>query len=185
MSVPPAPQPYGGHPQQPYGGQPQQPYGGHPQQPYGGQPHGYGAPPPVPGGAPHPGAAIALTTKFLPLAFFYYLVKPKVSIDGYPVAAEWGRTVIPVPPGDHRVDVHTPYILPPRIGPADTVVSVAPGQTLELEYRSPVVAFSRGSLGAPPQKYNGVPVLIALLAIVVVFGLCACVLPLLGASTSS
>ncbi|NJC70766.1 hypothetical protein HC031_13725 [Planosporangium thailandense] len=135
-------------------------------------------------GTAHPGSAIALTTKFLPLAFFYFFVKPKIAIDGYPVAAEWGRIVVPVPPGDHRVDVYTPYLLPPRVGPADLTVSVAPGQTVELEYRSPVVAFSRGSLGAPPQKYNGVPVLIALLSVVLVLGLCSCVGTLLGALNS-
>jgi hypothetical protein len=84
------------------------------------------------GDAPHPGAAIALTTKFMPLAFFYFFVKPKVAVDGYPVATDWGRMVIPVPPGDHRVDVYMPYVLPPRVGPADLTVSVAPGQTLEL-----------------------------------------------------
>jgi hypothetical protein len=64
-----------------------------PQQPGGeqwaGQP-GYGAAQPGYGGAPHPGAAIALTTKFMPLAFFYFFVKPKVAVDGYPVATDWG-----------------------------------------------------------------------------------------------
>lgn len=135
-------------------------------------------------GVGYPGAAIALTAKFMPMAFFYFFVKPKVAIDGYPVAAEWGRTVIPVHPGDHRVDVYTPYFLPSRVGPADVTVNVAPGQLVELEYRSPVTAFSRGSLGAPPQKYNGMVILIVLLSLVVVFGLCACGGMLLAASTS-
>jgi hypothetical protein len=173
--------------QPPYGGQPsypaQSPYGGQPQGCGAAQP-GYGGAQPGYGGAPHPGAAIALTTKFMPLAFFYFFVKPKVAIDGYPVATDWGRIVIPVPPGDHRVDVYTPYVLPPRVGPADLTASVAPGQTLELEYRSPVVAFSRGSLGAPPQKYNGVAILIALMSLAVLLGLCSCLASLLSSSTS-
>jgi hypothetical protein len=141
-------------------------------------------PQPEYGDALHPGAAIALTTKFMPLAFFYFFVQPNVTVDGYPVPANWGRTVIPVPPGDHRVDVYTPYLLPPRVGPADLTVSVAPGQMLELEYRSPVVAFSRGSLGVPPQKYNGMATLIVLMSLAVVFGLCSCVASLLASSSA-
>ena len=105
--------------------------------------------------APHPGSAIALTTRFWPLAFFFFFVKPYVTVDGHLVPANWGRLIVPVPPGQHHVHVHTPYFLPPRIGPADLAVTVAPGQTLELEYKSPLMNFSPGSLGPPPQKYNG------------------------------
>src|SRR5690349_5928923 len=109
MSHPYPPQPPAGEPwhgQQPAGGQP--PAYGQPQQ-YGGQPPAYGQPqqygqPQYGGPAPqyggeqpqYPGqpgqTAIALTTKFLPLAFLFYFIKPNVSIDGYPVAAAWGRT---------------------------------------------------------------------------------------------
>ncbi|NJC81431.1 hypothetical protein HC030_02475 [Planosporangium mesophilum] len=120
----------------------------------------------------------------MPMAFLFHFIKPKVYINGHPIAVEWGRAVIPVPPGDHRVDVYIPYFLPPRLGPADTAVSLAPGQMVELEYRAPVVAFSRGSLGAPPQKYNGMPILIAMMAVLVLLGLCSCLVPLLGSTSS-
>jgi hypothetical protein len=124
---------------------------------------------------PQDGAAIALTTKFFPLAFFFLFVKPVVTIDNYPVPpAGWGRQVIPVAPGRHQLHVHTPYFLPPRVGPADLVVDVAPGQTAELEYRSPVVVFMGGSLGTPPQKYNGMWVLIALYAVIILACVCVC-----------
>jgi hypothetical protein len=172
-------------PQQPYGQQPQ------PGQPYGqqyGQPQQYGQSygQPRPGyGAPQAGSAIALTTKFMPLAFFFFFVKPNISVDGYPVAAEWGRTVIPVQPGQHRVDVYTPYFLPPKVGPADTTVNVPTGQTVELEYRSPLIAFSKGSLGAPPQKYNGMWLMIVLLVATVLLVVCGCGLSLLSSSPSS
>jgi len=130
--------------------------------------------------APHPGSAIALTTRFWPLAFFFFFVKPYVTVDGHLVPANWGRLIVPVPPGQHHVHVHTPYFLPPRIGPADLAVTVAPGQTLELEYKSPLMNFSPGSLGPPPQKYNGVVGTIVLVA--VLFGLlaCVCAVPLLS-----
>ena len=131
------------------------------------------------------GAAIALTTKFIPLAWIFSFIKPNVSVDGQPVAAAWGRTVIPVSPGHHRLDVHVPYFLPPRVGPAETVFTVQPGQTVELEYRAPAWAFSRGSLGAPPQKYNGMGLLIAIMVIAVFFVFCACGVSLLASFSST
>jgi hypothetical protein len=131
-----------------------------------------------------PGSAIALTAKFLPLAFFFYFVKPVIEINGYRVAAVWGRTMIPVPPGRHQVHVHTPYFLPSRVGPADVTVDVAPGQVVEMEYRSPLVVFLRGALGAPPQKYPGMVAMIVLYAVLAVLVVCACLVPVLTSNTS-
>jgi hypothetical protein len=129
---------------------------------------------PYPQPQPASGATLALNVKFLPLAFFFFFVKPNVTIDGYQVPAVWGRNTIPVAPGRHQLHVHTPYFLPSRVGPADTVIDLAPGQTLELEYRAPVVVFLNGALGAPPQKYPGMPVLIALYAVLALVILCCC-----------
>lgn len=131
-----------------------------------------------PGMAP-PGAyqqqagAIALTTRYYPLAFLLAAFKPEIAVNGQPVAAGWGRTVIPVPAGQYHLHVHVPYLLPSRIGVADLVVAVQPGQTLELEYRAPVVAFSGGSLGTAPQTYKGMPVLIVLLVLTLLLAVCA------------
>ncbi len=139
--------------------------------PYPPQPPGYGYPPPQPGN----GSAIAITTKFFPLSFFFFFTKPNIVIDGQQVPqTNWGRMVIPVPPGQHHVHVHTPYLLPSRVGPADLVVNVPPGPPVELEYRTPMWAFSAGSLGTPPQKYNGMWVLWISLAIVILAILCCC-----------
>ncbi|BCJ56190.1 hypothetical protein Asp14428_76650 [Actinoplanes sp. NBRC 14428] len=136
------------------------------------QPHQpWGAQPP---GAPQGGGAIALTTKYHPLAFMLGLFKPQVEINGHPAANAWGRTVIPVPAGQHHVHVHVPYLLPPRIGSADLGVPVHPGQTVELEYRAPMIAFIGGALGAPPQKYPGMAVTIVLMVISLVILLCVC-----------
>jgi hypothetical protein len=118
-----------------------------------------------------------VTTEFFPLAFLMALFKPKILIDGYEVpVAGWGRTVVPVHPGQHRVHVHVPYWLPSQLGPADTLVDVYPGYLVELEYKAPVWGYSAGSLGSPPQSYNGVGITVAVLAIVVAF---AFVFPLL------
>jgi len=133
-----------------------------PQQP----PH---QPPPPPGGE----TAIAVTTKFFPLAWFFFFVKPKIFLNGQQVASTWGRTVIPVPPGQHQLNLHVPYFLPSEVGPAAMTVAVAPGQTVELEYRAPVWAFSPGSLGAPPQQYNGmVPMLVIFAVLLGIICLC-------------
>ncbi len=97
------------------------------------------------------------------MLFFF---KPKIAVDGQemPVAG-WGRTVLPARPGQHQVHVHVPYFLPSRMGPADATADVRPGQVAELEYKAPMWAFSAGSLGVGPQKYNGVGITIALVAI--------------------
>jgi hypothetical protein len=131
-----------------------------------------------------PASAIGLTAKFLPLAFFFYFVKPAIEIDGYKVQGAWGRNVVPVQPGRHQVHVHTPYFLPSRVGPADVIVDVLPGQTLELEYRSPLVVFLKGALGAPPQKYPGMVAMIILYAVLALLVLCACLVPLLASTNS-
>ena len=86
----------------------------------------------------------------------------------------WGRNVLPVAPGRHQVHVHTPYFLPPQVGPADTAVDVMPGQTLELEYRSPLVVFMKGALGTPPQKYPGMLFTIIIYAVLALLIICCC-----------
>ncbi|MDT5397616.1 MAG: hypothetical protein QOK33_847 [Mycobacterium sp.] len=93
-------------------------------------------------------------------------MKPKIFVDGHesPPAA-WGRTVLPARPGQHQVHVYTPYFLPSRVGPADATADVRPGQVTELEYKAPLWSFSPGSLGVGPQKYNGVGITIAVIAI--------------------
>jgi hypothetical protein len=108
-----------------------------------------------------PDEGIAVTTKTF--RFGPKLLKPKLIVDGYEIpAVGWGRTVIPTLPGRHHVHVHVPYFAwPRRIGPADTDVDVYRGRLAELEYRRPAWPYSAGSLGAGPQRYNGVGIVIA------------------------
>ncbi len=142
--------------------------------------------PPQQPAVPGPGAAIAVTAKFFPLAFFFFFVKPWISIDGYQVPATvWGRNVLPVAPGRHQVHVHTPYFLPPRVGPADATVDVASGQTVELEYRSPLVVFLQGALGTPPQKYPGMLFTIIIYAVLALLILCCCGFAIFGSASNT
>jgi hypothetical protein len=168
---------------------PQQPgyqQGGYQQQP-GYQQPGYQQPgyqqggyPPAgypPGGG---GAAVAVTTKFFPLAWLLYFFKPNITVDGQPMTGTWGRNTIPVAPGAHQVHVHTPYILPTKVGKAEVMVNVGPGQTAELEYKVPMLIWARGSLGPPPQKYNGMWFTWLLLALVILVIVCCCGVSLLN-----
>ena len=143
------------------------------------------APYPTPPAQPAPGATLALTAKFFPMAFIFFFVKPAITIDGYQVPGVWGRNVIPVAPGRHQLHVHTPYFLPSKVGPADTAVDLAPGQTVELEYRSPVVVFMGGALGAPPQKYPGLPVLIIIYVVLALLIVCCCGSAILSSANHS
>jgi hypothetical protein len=142
-----------------------------PQQQYR-QPLQYGQPPapqhhgPEPGPYGQAGEGIAVNTQFFPLAWVLFFVKPKVAVDGQEIPVSgWGRTHVPARPGQHHVHVYVPYFLPPKMGPADATADVRPGQVAELEYKAPIWAFSAGSLGVGPQKYNGVGITIAIVAI--------------------
>jgi hypothetical protein len=107
-----------------------------------------------------------VNTQFFPLAWLLFFVKPKVAVDGQEIPVSgWGRTHVPARPGQHHVHVYVPYFLPPKMGPADATADVRPGQVAELEYKAPMWAFSAGSLGVGPQKYNGVGITIAIVAI--------------------
>ncbi|MGC4960922.1 hypothetical protein [Gordonia sp. DT101] len=169
--------------QQPYpqDGYPQAapPQGQYPQQQYA-APQQYGDPQQY--GAPQAAAqGIALTTEFFPLAWVFFFIKPSISVNGYELPrSPWGRTVVPMPPGQHHVHVHVPYLLPSRLGPADTVIPVHPNQVTEAEYKAPLWAFSRGSLGMGPQSYNGVGATIAIAAISFVLFLLVLVLPMIA-----
>lgn len=133
---------------------------------------------PTPPGGPGGQTAIAVTTKFMWLNWIFFFIKPKIFLNGHEVPAVWGRNIIPVQPGQHHLQLYVPYFLPPKIGSADLAVPVHPGQTVELEYRSPVWVFSGGSLGPPPQQYKGlIPTIVITVALLLVICIC-CSVPL-------
>jgi hypothetical protein len=156
---------YGGQPGGQYGGQPGGQYGGQPGGQYGGG--GYG------GGE---GDGLALTLKFFPLAFLLMFFKPVVTVNGQPYQVPWSRrTVLPLPPNQYHLHIHVPYLIPSQIGKADLVVNVGGGRPIELEYKAPMWAFSPGSLGTPPQKYNGMLATVLLIVVpLAILLLCCC-----------
>ncbi|WP_436520598.1 hypothetical protein [Actinoplanes sp. HUAS TT8] len=120
------------------------------------------------------GATIAVTMRYAPLAFVLGLFTPVLEIDGKNVPASWGRVTTPVALGEHHVHVHIPYLLPSRIGVAETTVVALPGKTAELEYRAPMLAFLRGALGPPPQRYPGLALAVVLVIVALVLAICGC-----------
>ncbi|MGH3763139.1 hypothetical protein [Actinophytocola sp.] len=104
---------------------------------------------------------------------------PTILVNSHPVPAQWGTSVIPVPPGRHHVRVFVPYRFPKEYGPAEITVDVAPNQNVALEYRAPKWTFSRGALGPPPQRARGVGA--SLLALAVIFLVIAIIAVIVGA----
>lgn len=127
------------------------------------------------------GSTIAVTLRYAPFAFLLRLYTPVLEIDGQGVPAYWGRVVQSVALGEHHVHVHVPYLIPARIGAADTTVVAVPGHTVELEYRAPLLSFLRGAIGAPPQRYPGAAAAVVLLVLAVTLVICGCVGLLLNA----
>ncbi len=121
------------------------------------------------------GSAIAVTMRYAPLAFLLGMFVPVLEIDGQPVPASWGRVVTSVALGEHHVHVHVPYLMPSRIGAAETTVLAVSGRTVELEYRAPLLSFMHGNLGVPPQSYPGLVAAVALLVLAVVLLGCGCI----------
>ncbi|MFG1682961.1 hypothetical protein ACGFNP_22540 [Nonomuraea sp. NPDC049269] len=119
-------------------------------------------PRPVPSGAR---AHLVIDVKRHWLGALLALITPKIILNGHVMLGRWGRNTIPLPPGQHHLHVHLPYFLPARIGPADLTIWLQPGMALELEYRAPLWAYSRGALGTAPQPWNGKGCMITLLAI--------------------
>ncbi|MEU4242316.1 hypothetical protein [Actinoplanes sp. NPDC026619] len=118
------------------------------------------------------GSGISLTTKYNWMTFLLALFKPVIEINGQRVGNTWGQQFIPLQPGQYQLHVHVPYLW--KLGSADLPVNIYAGQVVELEYRAPVIAFIGGALGAPPQKWPGMVVMIILYAVIGVLFLCVC-----------
>lgn len=88
---------------------------------------------------------IQVTIKFIFLAFLLYFFKPRLHLDdGPPVTEQWGRTFIPTAPGPHRVRCYVPYLFYRTMGDSTVDVTVPPGGTVSVEWRSPWLVFMPG-----------------------------------------
>lgn len=108
---------------------------------------------------------LVLTTKYFPLAWMFTFFKPVIEVDGQAMRGVWGANSIPLPPGEHRLHVHVPYLMPSRVGAVDVTVAVAPQCATQLEYAAPAWTFSGGSVGPSPQPYAGLGLSVAVMVV--------------------
>ena len=91
------------------------------------------------------------------------LITPSVQVNGYPVPAQFGANVIPMPPGVHTVSAHAQWMW--RYGQATQQVQLAPGQTVDVYYAAPLLTFMRGAMGFTKQKVPGLVPFVSLLVL--------------------
>jgi hypothetical protein len=94
------------------------------------------------------------------------IMSPNVKIDGYPAPARWEQNVYPIAAGRHQVQGSTNYLW--EYGRAELLVDIAPGQSVEVHYSSPVLTLMKGRMGFELQPRPGMPVLWAMVAIPIV-----------------
>lgn len=93
-------------------------------------------------------AGIQLRARVAPLAFLYYLSRPRVSIDGGPdFAVRWGVNRLTVPPGRHHVRVWFAYLFWPRANEAEIAVDVPADGVVAIAYRSRWTVLVPGRIG--------------------------------------
>jgi hypothetical protein len=101
---------------------------------------------------------IELRAKVFPLAFILYLFKPTIEIDGQAIPAKWGTQFIPVAPGTHSISVYFNYFFIKKCNRADTQITLAEGQVLQVTYKSRWLIFMKGLIDvapwAPPTTAN-------------------------------
>ena len=97
-------------------------------------------------GTPQPMSGLCVKADFFFLQWMLFLVKPVVNINGYAQEVPWGQPVVfPMPPGNHQVKVHFPWIF--REGnPAHAWVPVHMGYVTDLKYGTSFFIFMDGDL---------------------------------------
>ena len=106
------------------------------------------------------------------------MITPKIRIDGFPAAAQWGRNQFTAPAGSRRVEISVSYLW--EYGRASDDVPVQPGHEVEVYYAPPVFTLMSGRIGPAPMPAGGKPVLIVLLVVLAL----AVVLIIVGAVLS-
>jgi hypothetical protein len=78
---------------------------------------------------------------------------PKITIDGFPAPARWEHNAYPVAPGRHQIQASVGSLW--EYGAATQLVDIAPGQSVEVCYSSPMITLMAGRMGFEPQKRPG------------------------------
>ena len=89
---------------------------------------------------------LEINTAFFPLAFILLAVTPVLTLNGHPWRQKWGLSVYDLPPGEHHLQVHFPYLFQDRCGPAALTVPIYAGYLTRVSYDAPFFMFSNGTM---------------------------------------
>lgn len=107
---------------------------------------------------PSPSSAIRFTVQGNALSS--NLIAPTLTIDGHPAPTTVaGSTVIPVWPGQHRLQAHSQWLR--QYGQAALEVQVPEHTMVEVFYAPPYHQFTTGAMGLTSQPRKGVGCLVA------------------------
>jgi hypothetical protein len=95
--------------------------------------------------------------------------RPRIVVDGREQRGRWGLNTLSLSAGPHHVEV---FLGAWGAGRAASFITVYPGGTVWLEYRTPATRFASGSLGPPPQHHNGMWYLIVALSLFALMVIC-------------
>ncbi|MEY9932660.1 hypothetical protein ABH926_007311 [Catenulispora sp. GP43] len=89
---------------------------------------------------------IRVNGRHSPMAWLLYLTKLTIEVDGTPQRGSWGDRTISVAPGRHEVKVYFKYIAKARCCEAGLTVDTTDGQTVSMEYWTPMMMTAPGRL---------------------------------------
>ncbi|GAA1949389.1 hypothetical protein [Catenulispora subtropica] len=91
-------------------------------------------------------ATIRVNGRHSPMAWLLYMTKLTIEVDGTPQQGSWGERTISVAPGRHEVKIYFKYITKARCCEAGATVDVGEGQSVAMEYRTPMMMTAPGRL---------------------------------------
>jgi hypothetical protein len=91
-------------------------------------------------------ATIRINGRHSPMAWLLYATKLTIEVDGTPERGSWGDRTVSVTPGRHEVKIYFKYITKARCCEAWAKVDAVDGQTIAMEYRTPMMMTAPGRL---------------------------------------
>jgi hypothetical protein len=89
---------------------------------------------------------IDVTIAHSPLAFFYRLFTPSITINGQRQRRPWGKHTFEVPPGSNEISVSYPWLFSSECGKNTVHVTLLPGETKKITYRAGLVRYLPGKI---------------------------------------
>ena len=96
-----------------------------------------------------PPSTVEVTVTHNPLAFFYEVFTPTITINGTKERKPWGTHQFSLPPGDYEVAVSYPWVVS-ECGKSSVRFSLAAGETKRVRYCARLIRFLPGSISVTP-----------------------------------